>query len=312
MHPAFSVIFFTTMSGAGYGLLALLGLGGYFQMLPADNALFGGVAIGLALVLVTAGLLSSTFHLGHPERAWRAMSQWRTSWLSREGLCAVLTYLPALAMAWGWVMEKELSGYFGVMGLITAALSLLTIFTTSMIYASLKPIQAWHNGWVPAAYVVLGLMTGLVLLTALMAWFGVWTDSIVLAALFAVVLAAMVKLFYWQSIFNQEPKSTIESATGLGQYGKVSQVQSPHSHENYLLKEMGFQIGRKHARKLRRIAIINAFVLPLLLLLVALVDADFRTLAVSLAVLTMALGVITERWLFFAEAKHTVALYYGR
>ena len=95
MHPAYSVILFTTASGAGYGLLALLGLVG-FNHGPASSLIFGLTAMVIALGLITIGLLSSTFHLGHPERAWRAFSQWRSSWLSREGVAAVLTYLPLI------------------------------------------------------------------------------------------------------------------------------------------------------------------------------------------------------------------------
>src|SRR5215467_6298631 len=103
MHPAYSVIFFTTASGAGYVLLALLGLFGALGLLPADPVL-GVVGFGLGFVMVGAGLISSTFHLGHPERAWRAFSQWRSSWLSREGVLAVATFVPAAIFALGWVL----------------------------------------------------------------------------------------------------------------------------------------------------------------------------------------------------------------
>src|SRR5271163_1030965 len=106
MHPALSVILFTTASGAGYGLLMLLGLFGALGLLPATPG-FGIVAFGLALGLISFGLLASTFHLGRPERAWRAFSQWRTSWLSREGVFSVLTFLPVAVFGIGWV-------FFGV------------------------------------------------------------------------------------------------------------------------------------------------------------------------------------------------------
>ena len=310
MHPAFSVIFFTTMSGAGYGLLALMGLGGYFQFLPTSNPLFGGIGIGLALALVTAGLLASTFHLGHPERAWRAMSQWKTSWLSREGLCAVITYLPALAMARGWVIKGSMEGYFGVMGLITTILAAATVYTTSMIYASLKTIRMWHNRYVPLLYLLLAAMTGLILLSALLWWFDVQHHAVTQATLISILLTASAKVTYWRQMTNAKPQSTTESATGLGQYGKVTMVQSPHSHDNYLLKEMGFQIGRKHSQKLRRIALLCAFVLPCVFTALTLYS-NTGTLWTTLAVLSAALGVVTERWLFFAEAKHTVSLYYS-
>ena len=106
MHPAFSVIFFTSASGAGYGLLTLLGLFATLDWLPL-NAPFNLSVITLALVLITAGLLSSTAHLGHPERAWRALSQWRSSWLSREGVFAIITYIPASIFLVGWGVSKS-------------------------------------------------------------------------------------------------------------------------------------------------------------------------------------------------------------
>jgi hypothetical protein len=109
MNPAYSVILFTTASGAGYGLLALLGFVG-FNHGPASSFIFGLVAIVIALGLITIGLLSSTFHLGHPERAWRAFSQWRSSWLSREGVAAVVTYGPAVLLFAqpGWISFMRL------------------------------------------------------------------------------------------------------------------------------------------------------------------------------------------------------------
>ena len=103
MHPAYSVIFFTTASGAGYGLLAWLAASAMFGGI-AHNAAFGVVGMGLALALILGGLLSSTLHLGRPERAWRAFSQWRTSWLSREGVLALATFVPAGLLGLMWVL----------------------------------------------------------------------------------------------------------------------------------------------------------------------------------------------------------------
>src|SRR5438105_2169866 len=147
MHPALSVIVFTTASGTGYGLLAVLGLLAGSGSLPAGRA-FGLVAIALALGLVTVGLLSSTLHLGRPERAWRAFSQWRTSWLSREGVAAAATYLPAglLGLIWSWLGGS--SAVVMVLGIASAAMSVVTVYCTAMIYASLPTVHQWHNAWV--------------------------------------------------------------------------------------------------------------------------------------------------------------------
>ena len=144
MQPAYSVILFTTASGAGYGLLCLMGLGAAFGWLPPDR-MFGLLGLGLALGSITLGLLSSTAHLGHPERAWRALSQWRSSWLSREGVLALATYLPAGVLGIGWAILGRTDGIYAFAGLAAATLAMLTVGATGMIYQSLPTIRQWHH-----------------------------------------------------------------------------------------------------------------------------------------------------------------------
>ena len=171
MHPAYSVILFTTSSGAGYGLLALLGLVGHVHG-KASSLAFGLTSTIIALVLISIGLLASTFHLGHPERAWRALSQWRSSWLSREGVAAVLTYIPAVAFAATWSGLVDAPGWVGPLGLVTAVMSAITVFTTGMIYALLNTIRAWHNALTVPVYLTFALATGAALLAAIATVFG--------------------------------------------------------------------------------------------------------------------------------------------
>ena len=308
MHPSFSVIFFTTASGAGYGLLALLGVLAPLGLAPA-NAAFGFVALGLALGGITAGLISSTFHLGHPERSLRAFSQWRSSWLSREGVASVATYAPAGLFAIAWVFFGAVSA---VLGILTAIGAVVTVSCTAMIYRSLKPVQRWHNSWVLPNYLALALMTGALWFALLLQLFGIDNKGGAWLTLFTILLAAVLKLGYWRFIDSSASASTVESATGLGTIGKVRLFEAPHTSENYLLKEMGFQIARKHAAKLRRITILLAFAVPFALSLVPLLVAGWpAALAALLAAPLATLGVLIERWLFFAEAKHAVTLYYG-
>lgn len=309
MHPAFSVIFFTTASGAGYGLLALLGILAPLGLVP-DTAWFGILTLVIALALVTAGLLASTAHLGHPERAWRAISQWRTSWLSREGLAAIATYAPALLFGLGWLYAGRAAGAVAWLGLASAVMAALTVWCTAMIYASLKPIHQWCNGLVAPNYLALALMTGALCLQALAAFWSYDGAAISLIAAIAVVPAALLKWRYWQFIDTTRAVSSVASATGLK--GRVRVLDMPHTEESYLLKEMGYSIARKHATKLRRIAAILAFALPFVLSVVAFSagGAVAAIAAIAAVVLAMA-GVLIERWLFFAEAKHTVMLYYG-
>jgi DMSO reductase anchor subunit len=311
MHPAFSVIFFTTASGAGYGLLALVALLAPFGLLPADSG-FGLTALGLALTLISAGLLSSTAHLGRPERAWRAFSQWRSSWLSREGVLSVLTYVPALVFGFGWVFLGRLDDLYAAAALAAAVLAVVTVYCTAMIYASLKPIHQWRNAWVPRVYLALALMTGALWLNALTHLWGAATAWLGALALVATALGAWTKERYWTFIDTTSALSTPESATGLGHLGAVRFLEGPHTEANYLLTEMGYRIARKHAVKLRRIALALGFALPIALTLLALVISGAVAVLASLfAALSAMLGVLVERWLFFAEAKHTVTLYYG-
>ncbi|MGC8468553.1 MAG: dimethyl sulfoxide reductase anchor subunit family protein [Acetobacteraceae bacterium] len=305
MNPAASVIFFTTASGAGYGLLIWLGLLAPWGLLPA-SPWFGGIALALALALITAGLLSSTFHLGHPERAWRAVSQWRSSWLSREGVAALATYPPAGLFGMLWLLHGP-SGIAAVFGVLAALLALVTVLCTGMIYCSLRTIRQWRDRRVVPVYLALALFTGAVLAAALAAFWGRGRAAGVLALVCGLAALAL-KLAYWRAIDRAVPASTIESATGLGRWGKVRPLDPPHTEENYLLREMGYRVARKHAAKLRRIALGLLFALPLALIAAGL--AADAALPLVLAVACAAAGVLVERWLFFAEATHTVTLYY--
>jgi len=308
MQPALSIIFFTTASGAGFALLALTGVAVPFGFLP-NNASFGIVTLLSAGILAVAGLCSSTLHLGRPERAWRAFSQWKTSWLSREGVLSIAAFVPAAIFAIGWVIFGRVSGVAGLCGILAAALAIGTVYCTAMIYRSLKPIRQWHNRWVVPNYLALGLMSGLLLLDLIVR---IWVRPhvIPLAALAVIAVAWWLKESYWRFIDTSSAPSTVASATGLGRRGPVRMLEPPNTEENYLLKEMGFQIARKHRLRLRLIVRIAGFLVPLLATLVALLGLA-PLLAALVAVLSAALGLVIERWLFFAEAKHTVTLYYG-
>ena len=312
MHPAFSVIFFTVFSGAGYGLLALMGLLAASGVLPQDRWLSGaGLIVGVAAV--SAGLLSSTVHLGHPERAWRALTQWRSSWLSREGVLAIAGYVPVALLAYYWILPPEMErGSVALWGTLTAVMAALTVYCTAMIYRSLTTIHQWANSWTVINYLLLGLAGGALWLNALMRGFGIAESWAGLTALAVVTAAWLTKAGYWRFIDTTAHPSTPESATGLGGFGRVSMFESPHTSANYLLKEMGFRIARKHSVKLRAYTHTLAFLVPALFLGAMLaVSGTGATILAALAALSITLGQLLERWLFFAEAKHVVMLYYG-
>ncbi|MCE8524581.1 dimethyl sulfoxide reductase anchor subunit [Ruegeria pomeroyi] len=294
MHPAPSVIIFTTLSGLGFGLLAFLGLG-----LPDVSGWVAFVFFVIAFGLAVGGLLASTFHLGRPERAWKAFRQWRTSWLSREGCAAVAALLVMGLYAIGVIFLDQ---RWSVLGWLGAALSLGTVFTTSMIYAQLKTIPRWNMNLTPAMFLSFSLAGG-----ALLA--GQSAAAIVL-----LLIAGAVQLAYWKqgdaALANSG--TNIGTATGLGSRGTVRAFEPPHTGSNYLLREFVHVVGRKHAAKLRMLALGFGFVLPLALLLVPMHDVVVKHLLALIAVIAHLIGIATSRWLFFAQAEHVVGLYYGK
>ncbi len=301
MRPAWSIIFFTSISGLGFGLASWLVLG-FVNLAEPKHLLLVGLG---TMALIAAGLLSSTLHLGHPERAWRALTQWRSSWLSREGVLAVLA-LAALAL-WGLYYARHGMPPLWANALLVG-LMLLTVYATSMIYASLRTVARWHHPLTPVCYLMFAASSGLLAILWVLALLGQpITASLSLAAMLAVAAAWGVKIIWWQLAGASGSGSSLATATGLGGLGEVRSIMPPHTSENYLQHEMGFVVARKHAAQLRVLALLAGGLLPVTLLFLLAPTA----VALVTVVLLHMVGVFVERWLFFAEAKHTVTLYYG-
>ena len=308
MNPAYSIIFFTVSSGAGYGLLALLGLAASSHG-KASSMAFALASVGVALVLIAAGLISSTAHLGRPDRAWRAFSQWRSSWLSREGIAAIATFPMALGFACTWSGLVDAPALIAPLGILSALLSGITVFCTSMIYASLKTIPAWSTWFTVPTYFAFALATGSSLLNVIAFIFGRFqTDAGRFMAFLTIMLifaAIVLKWLYWSKLRANKGQYSMGEATGLGE--GVRQWEVPHTSTNFIMKEMGYQVARSHGVKLQRLCMIA-------------LDVGFFAAFLSPAwpslVFVTAFALIfaawVERWLFFAQGEHVVQLFYGK
>ncbi|MHA1529199.1 MAG: dimethyl sulfoxide reductase anchor subunit family protein [Alphaproteobacteria bacterium] len=302
MHPAPSIVLFTVLSGLGLGQMAWLGLG-----LGPDEGLFRWLACGLALALAGAGGVASTGHLGRRENAWRAFSQWRSSWLSREA-CLMVAAMAAFGLyAAIWCLGGvRLWG----LGLAAAALSLATIHSTAMIYAQLKTVPSWSVAPTPALFLVTGLTGGLLATDAVAGLVGTAVAGGWVAL--ALVAGAGVAV-WWQTSAagagRASQGSSIESATGLGSMGRVRSFEAPHTGSSYLLREMAYQVGRQRAFELRRLGAVLGYLAPLVL---ALLGPILGGWLMALALAAHVAGMLALRWLFFAEAEHVQALYYGK
>ena len=308
MHPAFSVIFFTVASGAGFGLISLLFIADFFKLgggFNNDQLVAGGL---IALGLIAFGLLSSTFHLANPKNAWRAFSRFRTSWLSREGVFAVV-FMPLALIYLASIMFDAPQWLRVTSGFLTAVLAWITVFSTGMIYACLKTIRQWNTPLVPANYLGLGYASGslLLLLGAVIAGLEL-TPYLAMSALI-VSIAAVLKAIYYFWIRSPGLTPTINTATGLTR-AKIKLLDTGHTHGTFLTQEFGFQLARQKATLIRVLVFVIGFALPGLML-VWVFNAQGGQAAALIAAFAGLLGAALERWLFFAEARHVVNLYHG-
>lgn len=297
MHPALSVIIFTTFSGMGYGLfiwlcLSILGA----QNISSDEIVSGSI---MSFVMVAIGLFSSMAHLGHPERAWRALSQWRTSWLSREGVMAILTFGPIVFIGGNTYLSLGLDALMAPMAVLGILGALITLYTTSMIYASLKAIPAWHNGWVKIGYQVYALSSGGVAFIMIAGW----QHYMIVVGLLSAAL--VVKIMTWIHVDKHRGQYKREDALGLSDFGTARPFEPAHSQKNYLQREMGYDLEPGKRVLMRWSALGCGFIIPAVLLYVGFPVAFIITVICLI-------GMMAERWLFFAEAEHVVRLYYDR
>lgn len=310
MNPAFSVIVFTTLTGTGFGLwfwIALrIALGDRPQWFDGLGWMLGLLA---AAALVAAGVIASLWHLGKPARVWRAFSQWRSSWMSREGVFAVASVAAAAALfAIQWLQGPAWATR--ATAALLAVLCVLAVFSTAMIYASLKPIPAWRHRLVVPAYLLFAALGG-GLLFGPFAGTTLDAPNLVGAGIVAGAIALWwVKRRYWRDLDRDALPQTRGDAVGLPDRD-VSVFERPHTEGNYLTREMGFVVARKHAKRLRAISAVLFTLIPALCALpVWLLPHGDATPLLWVGAVSFQVGALVERWLFFAEAKHLVTLYY--
>lgn len=319
MRPAFSVIFLTTLIGAGQGLfLALYTAQSYalFGLLPAAHGAFYGWGSALALAFLAAGLVASFFHLGHPERAWRAAAQWRTSWLSREVIVlpafmgVVLLYGIAHAFGFKPVLVTLPSGIAVDLTIVLGALGTLLAFAlfvcTGMIYACLRFLREWHTPLTLINYTLLGGASGFTLATAysaaaapaLTGFYAGW--ALIITVLALVGRAASL----WRNA-RLRPTSTVQSAIGI-KHPRIVQKTQGFMGGSFNTREFFHGASVARMRALRRGFPFVAFVLPALLLAVG----ESSAVLLAAAFVVQYAGLIAERWVFFAQANHPQNLYY--
>ncbi|MEJ2106379.1 MAG: dimethyl sulfoxide reductase anchor subunit [Acidiferrobacteraceae bacterium] len=321
MHPAFSVIFLTTLIGVGQGFFLALYTGESYaavKLLPAQSAPFYVWGSAISVGFLVLGLLASFFHLGHPERAWRSAAKWRTSWLSREVIVlpavigVVFIYGVVHGLAWDLSRVGIHTGIGGDLTLLIGAVGVLLTFalflSTGMIYACIKFLQEWATWLTPVNYTLLGGASGFTLATAyaavgapeLTGFYGGW--AMILTSLALVTRAASL-------IRNARlrPKSSVQTAIGV-RHRTLKQRSQGFMGGSFNTREFFHGAPPWFFRSIKWVFLLLVFPLPLALLATGLAAGSATVLLA--AFLIQYLGLIAERWFFFAQANHPQNIYY--
>jgi sulfite dehydrogenase (quinone) subunit SoeC len=315
MHPTFSLILFTSMAGMAQGaIVSLAVLNSGPDQLPSE--LLNLYVFPIILALLIGGLVASTFHLGHPERAWRAVMMWRTSWLSREVLILpAFIALTVLAYYFSW--QARVPNW---LWLVLSIAALLLWICTAMIYQCIRFIQEWAHPATMANFIVLGLSSGwFLLMTLLCLWSIVHPQQALVTGsnipgvagftAFLILLSLTLKLWIWKRNRRLKPKSNLQSATGI-KTGFVRQISMGMMGGSFNTREFFHQQSIFFVANIRKIAFFGTYLVPVLLLTIAVSNADLSWLVIAFVI--HCAGLIAERWLFFAEANHPQNLYYQR
>ena len=322
MHPAFSVIFLTTLIGVGQGLFLALFTGQVYSLanlLPAQNSQgFYALGSAVAFVFLVAGLFASVFHLGHPERAWRAATMWRTSWLSREVIVLPvfmgLVFLYAVVHFFGWTqplftisntLPVDLSL---VIGLLASIAAFALFVCTAMIYASLKFLKEWHTPLTVLNLTFMGLASGFMLAASFSAYEGV--DLVVFFGIWAVVFTLVAAIGRIASLIrNRRMKHNFDLSTAIGvRHPKITQQTQGFMGSSFNNREFFHHKSDGFVNRVRRLFILLVFIVPVVLIVSSyMLQSEILPIA---AFVVQYIGLMAERWYFFAEAKHPQNMYY--
>jgi len=324
MHPAFSVIFLTTLIGVGQGLFMALVAGQFYWVIGSAEAMETGAFYAggslLAMLFMAAGLIASFFHLAHPERAWRSATRWRTSWLSREviALPAVMAMIflygglhwldwrPVL-MSFGNMKDLDLTMATGYLG---AAAAVALFICTGMIYACMKFIQEWASALTVVNFGLMGTASGFGLAVTYAAWAA--SPLVDYYAGWAIILSLAALTFRVAGLIRNRTlkrMSSLQTAIGV-RHRDLRQISRGFTAGAFNLKEFFHPGGPGLVARLSAIYLVCAFVLPVLLL--SLAWQEDSTLLFGLAFVVQYSGLVVERWVFFAEATHPQNLYYQK
>ena len=309
MRPQFSIIFFTTLAGMAQGLLFFIALLNIEA--PILSAPFlAMLALPVSFILLTLGLLASFFHLGHPERAWRAAMMWRTSWLSREVIA-----LPAVILLTAMTFLFIISGLVPAWLWAALLISILALWIcTAKIYQCIRFIQEWSHPSTLSNFILLGLTSGGLLLEFLLM---LWNEpgaplgmSMISGANFILLFLALnLKLWIWRRNQKLKPKSNLASATGI-KGNNIRQTSMGFMGGSFNTREFFHHQTDRVISNIRKIILLMTYIGPMILLAFSMNSPS--SIQIAIALVMHYIGLLAERWMFFAEANHPQNLYYQR
>ncbi len=314
MHPEMSLVFLTVLAGIGQGIFIL-----YFVLemvlVGTLSPVFAYTSILSCIVLQYLGSAASLLHLGNPQRAWKAVRMWKHSWLSRE----ILT----MGGFMGIVHLYLLSMYFGIgftehviLGSIAILFSIGFYVSSSMLYATIRFIKEWANGFTPLNFALSGLLVGSSIGFTLLHL--IQSDLPGLKAVNVLVIlltcmAMIIKMLTFRFNSKVYVPITLKNALGVND-PNIRLMDMGAAYDHYNTIDFHFPLTQRQLQTQKAIIILFIFILPLIgwLLMLYTNLGNIINIVIGFSnVGLMMLGYLIERRLFFIEGNHLQNLYYG-
>jgi len=300
MRPAFSVLLLTTIVGCAQGLAVAVALPALWGVAdPASWLTLWRISLWAILGMGVIGLGASFAHLGRPERAWRAAAMWRTSWLSRE-VIALPAFLGVAVLS--LLALQQLGHWPALLAALLMACALALWVCTAMIYAGIRFLREWATPLTVVNFLLMGLASGGVLAACLALWrLPLQAGHYAQAAAAALVAALLGRSVAAWRVRRLEPAGSLQTAIGVASPA-IRQISRGFTAAAFTTQEFFHGRTAVWVAAMRSGWVVLGFILPLTLLL--LVPAPWRTVAWPVALVGHLLGLLAERWEFFAQVRH--------
>lgn len=309
MRPTGPLLLITVLQGwAGGMILGLAVASAVFSRLGAVPSLLEPVILGIALV----GGVSSFFHMHRIQAARYVLRRLKTSWLSREALTTGFFIGGLVILGFGIEQWHWRGMVLAVTSGVVAALGLVAMFVTAMLYATIPAMRSWHSPVTVVSMMGMGISGGWVFMGALAtvagdAPLGFWFAAVGLGLVIAMVVVKGLQVHFFR-VMRQQITAGTGTGLHLGPYRlqDTGTTRAPYRTQTQIWPEL----SAAQRRLGYGLTFVLLAVVPLLTLVGTLADPKAPWL-IEVAAVSLVFAAFAERWMFFADATHSSRVWFS-